>query len=87
MWKFDFCYSGDIDRLFFIVKRKCSFGIKFSVVYATTTEIKIKCIVSSLQTDKYFLSDKVHFLVYICYAIGAANLTTVFIVINVIILN
>ena len=77
MGKFDFFYLEDIDRLFFIVMRKCSLGLKFSVVYATTVERRIKCIVTSLQTNKYFLSDKVHFLVYICYVIGAANLTTV----------
>ena len=82
-----FFLLGDIDRLSVIVKRKCSLGLEFSVMYATTVKRRLKCIVSSLQTDKYLLSDKVHFLVYICYIISAANLTNVFNIINVIILN
>ena len=73
--KIRFFLLGDIDQLFVIVKRKCRLGLKFSVVYATTVERRIKGIVSSLQTDKYFLSDKVYFLMYICYVIGAANFT------------
>ena len=35
----------------FFVKRKCSLGLKFSVMYATTVERRITCIVSSLQSD------------------------------------
>ena len=80
-----FFYLGDIDRLLAIVKRKCSLGLKFSVVYATTVDRRIRYIISSLQTCKYFCQIK--YMVYICYVIGAVNLTTVFTIINVIILN